>query len=214
MKRAIIAGAAGLIVGLGGGYLVAKRKFDKKLKKELEAIKETQAAIDASKKAKEESKEAEVAEAQEKETKEEPDDEDEENGHVDVYRLAEEEQDDDDDYWPGYETPEERELRLEKEAYQREVNEYIGSQSAYNITQQQFEERNGNDKVVMMICRADDRAYNADTGEEIEDYHLEIMDDELGTLEPDKADEFGCYYVHSERSDTDYEVRFSLRDWM
>ena len=66
----------------------------------------------------------------------------------------------------------------------------------------------------MVINEDVDRAYDADTGEEIEDWHDIIGDQTFDTLNPEHEDDFGAIYVRSENQGTDYHVTYSRFDWV
>lgn len=222
MKAAIISGVIGLLAGALGGYFVAKRRFDKELEKEIKAIKETNEALQKKreeKKAEEESKTIE--------TEEEPEDL---TQHPDVDALAAEEgydenysyvdEPDEDGYYINPhngepETEAEREARLYEEECRKEIEQYISEgHDAYNITEEMYNEPfEGYKKGIVMINEELDEAYDSDTGERIEDWHVALGTD-WGTLDTEREDHNGRIFIRCERLATDYEVDYCIGNWV
>lgn len=194
MNKSIIFGIGGAIVGGVVGFFAAKFRYKKKFEEELNSIRATHNELKA---AKETPKEDAAKEVPEEPTSDEV-----------VYNLSEEEADED------YEFDEE-ELADARVQFAREVEEYIGTGRPYNITEEEFgTPYQGYNKVTMVINEDVDRAYDADTGEEIEDWHDIIGDQTYDTLNPEHEDDFGAIYVRSENQGTDYHVTYSRFDWV
>lgn len=195
MNKSIIFGIGGAIVGGAIGFFTAKFHYKKKFEEELSSIRATHNELKAA-------KETPKEDAVEGEPKEPTSDEV-------VYNLSEEEETDED-----YEFDEE-ELADARIQFSREVEEYIGTSRPYNITEDEFNTPyQGYNKVTMVINEDVDRAYDADTGEEIEDWHDIIGDQTYDTLNPEHEDDFGAIYVRSENQGTDYHVTYSRFDWV
>lgn len=185
MNKSIIFGIGGAIVGGVVGFFAAKVHYKKKFEEELSSIRATHDELKAAKETPKEQTSDEV-----------------------VYNLSEEETDED------YEFDEE-ELADARVQFAREVEEYIGTGRPYNITEDEFNTPyQGYNKVTMVINEDVDRAYDADTGEEIEDWHDIIGDQTFDTLNPEHEDDFGAIYVRSENQGTDYHVTYSRFDWV
>lgn len=205
MNKSIIFGIVGAIAGSVAGFFAAKAHYKKKFDAELEAIRTTHAEINASK--------------NKMETETKGDNEEHSNESI-VYNLAEEEDDSEDDSdesyeYDEYDLDEDRELEDARIQFRREVEEYIGTSRPYNITEDEFNTPyEGYNKVMMVINEDVDRAYDADTGEEIDDWHDIIGDKTYGTLNPERKDDFGSIYVRSENQGTDYQVTYSRFDWV
>lgn len=194
MNKSIIFGIGGAIVGGVVGFFAAKVHYKKKFEEELNGIRATHNELKAA-------KETPKEDAAKEEPKEPTSDEV-------VYNLSEEEADED------YEFDEE-ELADARVQFAREVEEYIGTGRPYNITEDEFNTPyQGYNKVTMVINEDVDRAYDADTGEEIEDWHDIIGDQTFDTLNPEHEDDFGAIYVRSENQGTDYHVTYSRFDWV
>jgi hypothetical protein len=195
VNKSIIFGIVGAVVGGIAGFLAAKVHYKKKFEDELNSIRATHNELKATK---ETPKEDDAKEVPEEPTSDEV-----------VYKLSEEEEADED-----YEFDEE-ELADARVQFAREVEEYIGTGRPYNITEEEFgTPYQGYNKVTMVINEDVDRAYDADTGEEIEDWHDIIGDQTFDTLNPEHEDDFGAIYVRSENQGTDYHVTYSRFDWV
>lgn len=190
MNKSIIFGICGVVIGGIAGFFAARFHYKKKFEDELNSIRATHNELKAAKEA--------PKEAPEEPTSDEV-----------VYNLSEEETEDED-----YEFDEE-ELADARIQFAREVEEYIGTGRPYNITEEEFgTPYQGYNKVTMVINEDVDRAYDADTGEEIEDWHDIIGDQTYDTLNPKYEDDFGAIYVRSENQGTDYHVTYSRFDWV
>lgn len=192
MKYAISA-LLGMILGGAAGYFVAKKKFDKELEKRVAAIKETQEALREKKEAEEQAAAEKEQELQKAEA--------EETAGVDVNKLADEESDD--------------EVAAAQRELEKEVHEYLRTGEAYNITKAEYDEPYpGFGKSVLMINENEDRAYDANTGEEVEDWRVCVAEED-GTLDESNADpETGRIYIRSERMAMDYEIAYSVHGWV
>lgn len=112
-------------------------------------------------------------------------------------------------------TEEEKELIEAEREFQKEIEEYIGTRIPYNITKHMYDTPyNYFTKSILVINEKEDRAYDANTGEELEDWHEVIGDRDYGTLDEDKKDEFGVIYIRCENISTDYEITYSKFDWV
>lgn len=217
---------AGLVTGVAAGYFAAKKKFDKqlktsaekletqyqeRLKKELadakkvsdnerdKAVKETEAH------AKEHEKEAIVAalkrvEAEDKDV----------NSGVDVAALADEEDDILIEGWDPGNGSEFDDPEAEWDAYMESISEYIGTARPYNITEAMFSETKINyqkRKLYLCVDENQDYAYDAETGNVVENYHMLIGDEEYDTLIPQRCDN-AAWYVRNDREETDYMIQY------
>lgn len=199
----VISAALGAILGAAVGYFVANSKYKKKLEKELNAIRDTQQELAARKEAKEEPA---------SETAEEPKTEETSSAAI-VKELSDEESDDDDD---GYDYFDSDELRKAQEEFDKEVSDYFrGNGNAYVISKAEYDRAfPGHGKSVLVIHENDDRAYDANTGEEVVDWREAVAYDE-GTLDEENADpETGKFYIRSEREAMDYEISYSHENWI
>ena len=212
----------GLVSGLIGGYFIAKKEYGKKL----DSIKQTNEDIKKFKESAEEKPaedKAENSEADKKdsdddsENSDDSDDSDDDLGDVEPnpekekLNYADEEYDDEDDYY--LETESERAYRLQMERFQEEIESYEGTGQSYNITKDMYESRDGYDKKTMYIHPVEDRAYDADNGMEIDDYHDLLMDEDNGTLADEREDEYGGWFIRCEKLGTDFHVYRSMLDW-
>lgn len=206
---------AGLAAGAVGGYFAAKKKFDKQLKESAEKLEAQyqdrlkRELSDADKKAEEHEKQS-VVEALKK-----VEDEDAHvNDGVDVIALADEEEDEEDDLiipdWdPGngseFDDPDE-----EWAEYLDSVSEYVGTARPYNITETMFSETKVHyqkRKLYLCVDEDQDYAYDADTGNIVEGYHLLIGDEEYDTLIPQRCDN-AAWYVRNDREETDFMIQY------
>lgn len=219
MKKMILAFILGTTLGYGASYLYLKRKFKNELDEKVKSIADTNEALKEIKAKKEE--------VLEPETKpEENASNDDENGHVDVLKLSEEEikngeasvddsYEDDDAWGDDYLTEDEREAERARLEYMKEIEEYIGGDIPYNITEDMYNEPyNGFNKTICMINLKDDKAYDANTGEEIEDYHTYIGDRDYGTCDDSRKDKNGRIFVRSELMSTDFEISYDMFKWL
>lgn len=220
--KVIIGGLVGLAIGAIGGYFVAKRKFNKELEARIKAIADTKEDL---KKIREEAKKQEET----TEDREEPTDIPNEGITASVLdKLCEGEEDvetDDtvqsynpeeiDPYELELETEDEREARLYEAQCRREVEQYISEgHDAYNITEEMYNEPfEGYKKGICMINEEADEAYDADTGEIIEDWHVALGTD-WGTIDEERADHNGRIFVRCERLATDYEIDYCIGRWL
>lgn len=200
----VISAALGAILGAAVGYFVAGAKYKKKLEKELNAIRDTQQELAARKEAKEEPA---------SETAEEPKTEEKSSATI-VKELSDEESDADDD--DGYDYFDSDELRRAQAEFDKEVSDYFrGNGNAYVISKAEYDRAfPGHGKSVLVIHENDDRAYDANTGEEVVDWREAVAYDE-GTLDEENADpETGKIYIRSEREAMDYEISYSHENWI
>lgn len=197
--KTVVIGIVSFLVGGVGGYLFAKRQYQKKLDETIESINETQRAVSEKK-------------SEEKTTASDGDekiDEDKDvDGHVDVYALSKEECDEEDDtlYFDDYD----KKARIE---FESKFENYYGTNIPYPITQETYDEHDGtHTKRHIFIYADEDKAYDQDTGEEVENFHASIGDDEYDTLNEDNAVDFpGCWYIRNDAEGIDYEVEYSNR---
>jgi hypothetical protein len=196
--KTVVIGLVSFLVGGAGGYFLARRQYRKKLDKTIESINETQKAVQEKK---EEKAEAESEEKQKDEDKDI-------DGHVDVYALAEEEKDESDEelYFDDYDTR----SRIE---FESKFEDYYGTNIPYPITQETYDDHDGtHTKRHIFIYTDEDKAYDQDTGEEVENFHTSIGDEEYDTLNEDNAVDFpGCWYIRNDAEGIDYEVEYSNR---
>lgn len=184
---ALVSAAAGGAVG----YFVARWQFNKKLAAELEAIKATQREVA-------EKKKTDVVKPEE-----------DGNGTVDVTKESESESKDED--YGDYDGDErEEELREAQDQFMRELREqFEGTGQPYNITEEEYSTPSPEyEKDVLMIDEATGRAYLED-GSELDDWHDAIGDLDLGTLDDDRRDEYGCIYIRSPREGKDFQITWS-----
>lgn len=201
MKQ-IIGIAVGVAAGMAVGYLAASVAYKKKMARELDAIRNTQQEIAARK---------QEAIAETSTAAEEPKTEEKSSAIV-VKELSDEESDDDDDEYDYFDSDE---LAEAKKEFEREVRAYMGNSDAYVISKAEYDEPfPGHGKSIIVIHENEDRAYDANTGEEIEDWREAVAYDE-GTLDEGNADpETGKIYIRSERMSMDYEVTYATHDWI
>lgn len=184
---ALVSAAAGGAVG----YFVARWQFNKKLAAELEAIKATQREVA-------EKKKTDIVKPEE-----------DGNGTVDITKESESESKDED--YGDYDGDErEEELREAQDQFMRELREqFEGTGQPYNITEEEYSTPSPEyEKDVLMIDEATGRAYLED-GSELDDWHDAIGDLDLGTLDDDRRDEFGCIYIRSPREGKDFQITWS-----
>lgn len=190
MNRVILA----LVSAAGGatiGYFVARWRFNKKLAAEIEAIRATQREV-----------------AEKKKTDAVKPEEDG-NGIVDITKESESESKDED--YGDYDGDErEEELREAQDQFMRELREqFEGTGQPYNITEEEYSTPSPEyEKDVLMIDEATGRAYLED-GSELDDWHDAIGDLDLGTLDDDRRDEYGCIYIRSPREGKDFQITWS-----
>lgn len=190
MNRVILA----LVSAAGGatiGYFVARWQFNKKLAAEVEAIRATQREV-----------------AEKKKTDAVKPEEDG-NGIVDITKESESESRDED--YGDYDGDErEEELREAQDQFMRELREqFEGTGQPYNITEEEYSTPSPEyEKDVLMIDEATGRAYLED-GSELDDWHDAIGDLDLGTLDDDRRDEYGCIYIRSPREGKDFQITWS-----
>ncbi len=206
---------AGLAAGAIGGYFAAKKKFDKQLKEAAEKL-ETQyqdrlkrELEDADKKAEEHEKQAvvEALKSVEEEDKHV-------NDGVDVIALADEETDDEEDLlipdWDAGNGSEFDDPEADWDAYMESISEYIGTARPYNITEAMFSETKieyQKRKLYLCVDEGQDYAYDAETGNVVENYHLLIGDTEYDTLTPERCDN-AAWYVRNDREETDFMLQY------
>ena len=184
---ALVSAAAGGAVG----YFVARWQFNKKLAAELEAIRATQQEVA-------EKKKADVVKPEE-----------DGNGTVDITKESESESKAED--YGDYDGDErEEELREAQDQFMRELREqFEGTGQPYNITEEEYSTPSPEyEKDVLMIDEATGRAYLED-GSELDDWHDAIGDLDLGTLDDDRRDEYGCIYIRSPREGKDFQITWS-----
>lgn len=184
---ALVSAAAGAAIG----YFVARWQFNKKLAAELEAIKATQREVA-------EKKKTDIVKPEE-----------DGNGTVDITKESESESKDED--YGDYDGDErEEELREAQDQFMRELREqFEGTGQPYNITEEEYSTPSPEyEKDVLMIDEATGRAYLED-GSELDDWHDAIGDLDLGTLDDDRRDEYGCIYIRSPREGKDFQITWS-----
>lgn len=184
---ALVSAAAGAAVG----YFVARWQFNKKLAAEVEAIRATQREV-----------------AEKKKTDAVKPEEDG-NGIVDITKESESESKDED--YGDYDGDErEEELKEAQDQFMRELREqFEGTGQPYNITEEEYSTPSPEyEKDVLMIDEATGRAYLED-GSELDDWHDAIGDLDLGTLDDDRRDEYGCIYIRSPREGKDFQITWS-----
>lgn len=206
--KGIIFGVICFLAGGATGYFVAKRQYRKKLDAEIESITKTQEELKAKREAKEEPQNKENAEE-----KPNVDDDKDLNGHVDVMTLADEEEENDegfdpdsDDYCDDYD----ERARVE---FESRFQQYYGTGIPYPITQATYDEKDGTHfKRRMIIYSEEDAAYDADSGEQFENYHELIGDTEYDTLNDENcSDYYGVWYIRNDAEGFDYEIEYGNR---
>lgn len=206
MKNILI-GLICFVAGGGVGYFIAKKQYAKKLDAAIESINETTESVN---KKREKSQEKTVTSIDDSNTKK---DEDDENGHVDVYTLSEEEEEESDDdeednelYYDDYD----EKARVE---FESKFSDYVGTGIPYPITQKTFDDHDGmHYKRRMIIYTEEDKAYNPDSGEEYENFHASIGDEDYDTLNEDNCvDFFGVWYIRNDHEGFDYEIEYGNR---
>lgn len=229
--KGVIIFLTGLLAGSGIGYYVSKKKADKRLK----SIEETYQEIGKKRAEKKETAAEEVpnetdsAKTEEAgvggvptATEEKTDDE----------TSSEEEEDDEDGSYVKYTPPntpdhtgmtwdefyeeyyDDEETRIAREEFEKEIADYIGTGQSYNINYAMYALDNGYEKRTLIIDDHGDydRAYDAESGEEIKDYVARTMAFENDTLNPEKCDENGRLFVRCEPFMIDYEVKWAYED--
>ena len=182
-------------IGGAVGYLVAYKRYRKKLAAEVEAIKKTQEDLTA--------KKIEEIKA------DEPTEGEDEDGKIDLVKEVSDESEDED--YGDYDSDEREEaLRDARKAFIQEMRDTYGANGhPYNIDEETYSTPDPDfEKDVLMIDEDADRAYTED-GMELDDWHDAIGDLDYGTLEDDKKDEFGRIYVRSPREGKDFEITWS-----
>lgn len=209
---------AGVVAGAVGGYLKAKKDFDKQLKEAAEKLeKQYQERLAKERKEVEETAKAEAEEDKKKAVVEALKRVEVEDAHisdgVDIAALADDE--DDDLLIPGWDPGDGSEFidpAEEWKAYAESVKEYVGTARPYNITEEMFSEENLDyNKVKVYIHNSDETsdeyAYDAETGAVIDNYHILIGDDEFDTLSPSRCDH-AAWFVRNDREETDYMIQY------
>lgn len=221
MKKFVLGLIAGVAIGAVGGYLKSKKEFEKQLKEAAEKLeaqyqarlaKEVDAAkTEAAEQAEEDKKKAVVEALKRVEVEDSH-----VNDGVDVAKLADEETDDEDDLLiPGWDAGDGSEFidpDEEWEAYYQSIKEYIGTARPYNITEEVFSETKMDyNKVKVYIHNSDENseeyAYDAETGERLDNYHILIGDNEFDTLAPARCDH-AAWFVRNDREETDYMIQY------
>lgn len=229
--KGVIIFLTGLLAGSGIGYYVSKKKADKKLKSIEETYKEIGKKRAEKKEAAAEEVQNETDSAKTEEagiggvptaTEEKTDDE----------ASSEEEEDDDEGSYVKYTPPntpdhtgmtwdefyeeyyDDEETRIAREEFEKEIADYIGTGQSYNINYAMYALDNGYEKRTLIIDDHGeyDRAYDAESGEEIKDYIARTMAFENDTLNPKKSDENGRLFVRCEPFMIDYEVKWAYED--
>lgn len=191
----------GIAIGATAGYFVAKKQYEKKLGKEIDSIKKTQDDLTR--------KEVETAVEEALKEQEENDPDANGNGHIDLEKACAEE-DEDEDY--GEEFDDYRAEREEaRQQFLEELDELCRDVDVpYNITEAQYNKPyEGYEKGGIIIDQETDRAYDEETGEEIDFYHDIIGDLDYGTLDEERRDEYGHFYIRCPKVWTDYKVIWS-----
>lgn len=218
---------AGLVTGAAAGYFAAKKKFDKQLKSSAEKLEaqyqeRLKKELAASKKASDEERDKAVKETEEHAKEHEKsaiiaalkrvEDEDKGvNDGVDICALADDEEDDLlIEGWDAGNGSEFDDPEAEWDAYLESISEYVGTARPYNITEAMFSETKINyqkRKLYLCVDEDQDYAYDADTGNVVEGYHLLIGDEEYDTLIPQRCDN-AAWYVRNDREETDYMIQY------
>lgn len=232
--KGVIIFLAGVVAGGVSGYLAANKKAKKDMEKRLKAVEDTYK--DLKERFEKKSETAESAEEVKNESTEStakaP-----EGGSVE--HSEEEKADDADSEGSGsvsgpyvrYSTDEEthpagqtwdefyedyygddEETIIAMQEFQREIAEYAGTGQSYNITGPMYDRKDdGYKKRVMIIDDTGeyDRAFDADTGEEIKNWADLTMAEDHDTINENKCDEFGRLFVRCEAEKTDFEIKFA-----
>ena len=199
--------AIGLVAGGIGGYFIARRKFNKELAAKTEVMERTYKAM----KERDQAKAAEEKQEAIEKTKVAPTQQvREENAQVDVIRLAEAEERELSEFWEMI--SEDPSFNDSWKEYFESIEDYLVSTAVgvppYNITEEMFSDiSNHFDKVHIVIDKSSEfeSAANADTNEQVFDFHDSIGDIEYDTLNPDRKIG-GYWYVRNTYEDTDYCV--------
>lgn len=228
MKNVIIF-LTGLLAGGGIGYFVSKKRADKKLK----SIEETYQEIGKKRSEKSEPAEEEVsydtsdvqeegkggvptAERDESSDEGSSAEEDEDSDPYVTYKAPPNSKDTTGMTWDEFyqEYYDDEETRIAREEYEKEIAEYIGTGQSYNINYAMYALDNGYEKRTLIIDDHGDydRAYDAESGEEIKDFIARTMAFENDTLNPKKCDENGRLFVRCEPFMIDYEVKWAYED--
>lgn len=216
----------GLITGAAAGYFAAKKKFDKQLKESAEKLEtryqeRLKKELDDAKKASDDERDKAVkeTEANAKEHEKEAivaalkrvEEEDKDvNSGVDIDALADEEDDILIEGWDPGNGSEFDDPEAEWDAYMDSISEYIGTARPYNITEAMFSETKINyqkRKLYLCVDENQDYAYDAETGNVVENYHLLIGDEEYDTLIPQRCDN-AAWYVRNDREETDFMIQY------
>lgn len=234
--KGVIIFLTGLLAGSGIGYYVSKKKADKRLK----SIEETYQEIGKKRAEKKEAAAEEVtnetdsAKTEEagiggvpSATEEKADDEASSEEEED-----DDEEDDDEGSYVKYAPPntpdhtgmtwdefyeeyyDDEETRIAREEFEKEIADYIGTGQSYNINYAMYALDNGYEKRTLIIDDHGDydRAYDAESGEEVKDFIARTMAFENDTLNPKKSDENGRLFVRCEPFMIDYEVKWAYED--
>lgn len=213
--------ALGAVAGAVGGYLKAKKDFDKQFKEAAEKLeKQYQERLAKERKEVEETAKAEAEEDKKKAVVEALKRVENEDTHVndgvDINALADEEEEDDEDLlipnWDPGDGSEFIDPNEEWKAYFESINEYVGSARPYNITEEMFsEDKLEYNKVKVYIHNKDEDhdeyAYDAETGAVLDNYHLLIGDDDFNTLAPARCDH-AAWFVRNDREETDFMIQY------
>lgn len=211
MNKAVIF-AAGVIVGVGIGYAIGKKKSKATNRIEVTYNANKNTSEPASTEGNKTEKTDDSVKKADSEDEASSDDDDHSEGEGPYVRYSDSGDDDDDDQWYNdYYGIDDEETRAAKAEYLKEIQEYIGSGQSYNITEDMYNNEGGYSKRVMVIDDTGeyDRAYDGDTGLEIEDWANIIMAELNDTLNEKHMDANGQIFIRCEAEKADYEIRWA-----
>lgn len=214
--KGIIGFLAGIAIGGIASYIYWKRKFEVELDHKIESMRETRESVDEYRRQKEWEGEA-IEPASAEGTKDistesdasETSDDDLEDGIDSGFGSAYS----DDPYAAERDAVlDEYEKEIEDSGYYIREGYEVSDEHPYNITAAEYRNDGDYTKARITVYQNDDKACDTDTGIEIEDWQ-EILGEEYGNLEVDHDDGLG-YYVRNPITMTDYEVTWSVFDWV
>ena len=202
----VLYAAIGFVIGAVGSYIFAKKKFEKELQAKTESMERTYKAMrERDLKKAEEEKQTAVEDAKVQTVQEIR----EATASVDIIQLADEEEQELREFWEMI--GDDPSFNDSWKEYFKSIEDYLVSTAVtpppYNITEEMFSDilNNHNNKVHIILDKTTEfeSARNADTGEEIFDFHDSIGDIEHNTLDPERKIG-GYWYVRNPYEDTDY----------
>lgn len=213
MKRFIAGLIAGLAAGAVSGYFVARKKFNAELKEALDKAEARYKFLrDADKSEAETEKQKAIEEAKVEAIKTVLTEDAHINDGVDLNALCREEEAE--RYGAGLivEHPGSEFYDEEQDwnDYLESVSEYVGSSIPYNITEEMFSETHQHyekRKLYLCVDEGEDYAYDADTGDIVDNYHDVIGDETHDTLSPER-EMGGAWYVRNDMEATDYMIQY------